>query len=133
MQEVYMDNLILVKPSKELEKDILDYRQEFLDYGEKHINGSCGLSHYDNFDEWLDIALSIEKDRLSRIMYMPVHIFQSGNRIKELLVQYSCVIGLPRSWKSTVAISVMGFAHQKEERDMASNSLRWYWIRPGSL
>lgn len=60
-----MDNLILVKPSKELEKDILDYRQEFLDYGEKHINGSCGLSHYDNFDEWLDIALSIEKDRLS--------------------------------------------------------------------
>ncbi len=62
-----MDNdLILVKPSKEIEKDIMDYRQEYLDHGESHINGCCGLAHYNDFNEWLDIVLSIEKDRLSR-------------------------------------------------------------------
>lgn len=61
-----MDSLILVKPSKELEKSIWEYRQEYFDCGEKHINGSYGIAYYDNFDEWLELVLSIEKDNLSR-------------------------------------------------------------------
>jgi predicted acetyltransferase len=28
------------------------------------INGSCGLARFDNFDEWLELVLSIEKDKL---------------------------------------------------------------------
>lgn len=61
-----MDNLILVKPSKELEESILEYRQEYLNFGESHINGSSGIAYYKDFNEWLDIVLSIEKDKLSR-------------------------------------------------------------------
>lgn len=54
-----MSELILVKPSK-----ILEYKQEYLDFNETAINGSCGLYRYNDFDEWLDIVLSIEKDKL---------------------------------------------------------------------
>lgn len=61
-----MDELVLVKPSKEMEDSIWAYRREYFDFGETRINGSCGLAHFENFDEWLDTALSIEKDRLSK-------------------------------------------------------------------
>lgn len=61
-----MGTLILVKPSKELEKSILEYRQEYFNFGETHINGSCGIAYYDDFNEWLNNVLSIEKDKLSR-------------------------------------------------------------------
>jgi len=61
-----MDEMILVKPSKELQDSIWEYRQEYLDYGEKHINGSCGIAYYHKFDEWLDLVLSIEKEKRSR-------------------------------------------------------------------
>ena len=60
------EELILMKPSKELEKPIWEYRQEYFDFGETHINGSCGMAYFDSFDDWLDVALSIEKERLSR-------------------------------------------------------------------
>ena len=58
------NNLILVKPSKLLEKEILMYKQEHFAYGEKQIHGTCGLAYYDNFDEWLNLVLSIESDKL---------------------------------------------------------------------
>lgn len=63
-----LDELYLVKASKVLEKEIMDYRQEYSDHGEGHINGCCGLSHYNDFNEWLEIVLSIEKDNLSKEM-----------------------------------------------------------------
>lgn len=47
-----------------MEKAILDYKKEYLDSGATSINGSCGLLRYDDFDEWLELVLSIEKDRL---------------------------------------------------------------------
>lgn len=49
-----MFDLILIEPSKEYEKQALEYRQEYIDYGEKHINGSCGLIQYTDYDEWLE-------------------------------------------------------------------------------
>ena len=58
------NNLLLVKPSKALEKEILEYKQEYFDFGETGVNGSCGLACYDNFNEWLNLVLSIEKDKL---------------------------------------------------------------------
>jgi predicted acetyltransferase len=58
------NDLFIIKPSKKLEKEIWEYRQEYFDFGETGINGSCGLAHYDNFDEWLELVLSIEKDKL---------------------------------------------------------------------
>lgn len=59
-------SLIITRPSIELIDQIEDYRQEYFKYGEKSINGSCGLAYYSNLQEWLDIVLSIESDKLSR-------------------------------------------------------------------
>lgn len=61
-----MNDLVLVRPSKEMEKDIWEYRQEYLLCGEKHINGCCGIGYYEDFDTWLEFVLAIERDKLSR-------------------------------------------------------------------
>lgn len=57
-------NLFLVRPSKVLEREINEYKQEYFDFGETQVNGSCGLAYYDNFDEWLDLVTSIKKGKL---------------------------------------------------------------------
>jgi predicted acetyltransferase len=56
-----INNLYLIRPSKILESEIREYRQEYFDFGETQVNGSCGLAYYDDFDEWLNLVLSIEK------------------------------------------------------------------------
>lgn len=57
-------NLFLTRPSKDFMEEIWEYRQEYFDFGETQINGSCGIAKYDDFDEWLELVLSIEKDKL---------------------------------------------------------------------
>ena len=59
-----VNDLILIRPSKLLEKEILMYKQEHFSYGDKQVHGTCGLAYYDNFDEWLNLVLSIETDEL---------------------------------------------------------------------
>lgn len=61
-----MDDLILVKSSKTMEDEIKQYCQEYFDYGETRINGSCGITHYKEFDEWLKLVCSIESDIFTR-------------------------------------------------------------------
>lgn len=58
------NELVLVRPSYEFKDAILEYRQEYFDFGERQINGSCGLARADDFDDWLGLVLSIEKDKL---------------------------------------------------------------------
>lgn len=53
-----MNDVKLVSPSKEYEKEAFEYIQEFLEYNSE-INGTGGLDRYDDYDEWL---LKIEKD-----------------------------------------------------------------------
>lgn len=60
------NNLSLVKPTKILEKEILMYREEHFICGEKQVHGSCGLAYYDDFDKWLDLVLSNEKNSLRK-------------------------------------------------------------------
>lgn len=48
-----MFDLVLVEPVKELEEQAIEYRQEYFEYNEKHINGSCGFIHHSDYDEWL--------------------------------------------------------------------------------
>lgn len=78
-----INNLILVRPSKCLEKQILDYKQEYFNVGETQVNGSCGLAYYDNFDEWLNLVLSIEKDKLRKNVHTSTFfsIRKNDNRI----------------------------------------------------
>lgn len=53
------NELILLRPSKDLENQIMEYKRDFMQYNEKigkvknNINGSCSLHNF-NFDEWLD-------------------------------------------------------------------------------
>lgn len=59
-----MNELLLKKPSEELAELIWEYRQEYFNYRETNINGSCGIASANNFDEWLELVFSIEKDKL---------------------------------------------------------------------
>ena len=59
-------DLFIVRPSKDLEKEIWEYRKEYFDFGATNVNGSSGIAHFDNFDKWLEFVLAIEKDKLSR-------------------------------------------------------------------
>ena len=70
-----MNDLILVRPSAEMRNEIWEYRQEFFDNGEVRVNGSCGISHYETFDEWLEYVLAVETENL-KMGYMPVHFFR---------------------------------------------------------
>ena len=78
-----MSELILVNPSKVLEEKILEYKQEYLDFEETNINGSCGLTRYNDFDEWLEIVLSIEKDKFRNNVHASTFfsVRKSDNRI----------------------------------------------------
>jgi predicted acetyltransferase len=48
-----MYELLLVEPSKDLESTAMQYRNDYIEHGETHINGSCGFIRYSNYDEWL--------------------------------------------------------------------------------
>jgi predicted acetyltransferase len=80
---IKLSELILVKPSKVLEEKILEYKQEYLDFHETNINGSCGLVRYNAFDEWLEVVLSIEKDKLRNDVHASTFfsVRKSDNRI----------------------------------------------------
>ena len=54
----------LVEVSKEYEKQAVEYRQEYLDHGEK-INGTNGWVNYENYDEWLEMILNQKKNECS--------------------------------------------------------------------
>ena len=61
-----MDDLILLRPTKTLENEIKQYCQDYFDNGETHINGSCRVGYYTDFNEWLDIVHTIEYEKLTR-------------------------------------------------------------------
>ncbi len=46
--------LKLVTPSMEYAKELMDYRNEFLNEGEKVVNGAGGLGDFDNTEEYLN-------------------------------------------------------------------------------
>ena len=40
----------------------MGYKQEFFDSNEKHIDGSCGFSKYDNFENWLEAIVRMQTE-----------------------------------------------------------------------
>lgn len=48
------EEIRLVKPTSELRKEALEYRQEHFDFGEQIINGSELFDKIDSYDEWLE-------------------------------------------------------------------------------
>mgnify|MGYP000958286953 FL=1 len=48
-----MADLLLAEASKKYEKQAMEYRQDYISHGEKHINGSSGFIDYQDYGEWL--------------------------------------------------------------------------------
>ena len=48
------NELVLVSPSKDMEQEILQYKEEHFAFGDRQVHGSGGLAFYDSFDEWLN-------------------------------------------------------------------------------
>lgn len=48
-----MDELVLEKPSMCHEGRAMAYQKEFLAFGEKKIQGACGLADYTDYKDWL--------------------------------------------------------------------------------
>ena len=55
-----MENIYLAVPAMIHKEAVVDYRKEFFDKGEKRVNGSCGLHHYEKYEDWL---AAVEKNR----------------------------------------------------------------------
>ncbi|MGX7125823.1 GNAT family N-acetyltransferase [Enterococcus viikkiensis] len=49
-----MNKLTLVLPTKEHEKQLLDYVQEHREIGEEHLHGASLLEESPNYDDWLE-------------------------------------------------------------------------------
>ena len=53
------NELVLVPPSKDMEHEILQYKEEHFAFGDRQVHGSGGLAFYDSFDEWLNRILFV--------------------------------------------------------------------------
>ena len=49
------EKIKLILPSLEMKNRAMDFRSEFIERGEK-IHGSCGMHHYGDFTQWLNIV-----------------------------------------------------------------------------
>lgn len=56
-----MEELALVLPSLEWEKQAEDYRWSYFENGEEHINGSSAMERYPGYSEWLDRVNDLRK------------------------------------------------------------------------
>jgi len=56
-----MTELNLIKATELPTDRVMKFRQAFLSAGECSINGSRGLHHYDNYEEWLWLVKECEK------------------------------------------------------------------------
>jgi len=65
-----MDRLKLILPTKEYEKQVLDYKNEFEINGEK-IHGTAGLKNFNSFDEWFSAIITNSKEETVRDGLVP--------------------------------------------------------------
>ena len=57
-----INEIILVKPTKDMEIAALEYRKEHFDYGERIINGSELFDQIEDYDEWLEKVTANSKE-----------------------------------------------------------------------
>jgi len=68
----------------EIETSAMQYRNDYIEHGETHINGSCGFYQYSNYDEWMDrVTLAHDKD--TSFIHVPATTYftvrESDNKI----------------------------------------------------
>lgn len=66
----------LVKPSIEMKTMILEFISEFKEHKEDIINGSCGLTRYKDYFEWIQYIRQVEEglipDRISSSTFIAI-------------------------------------------------------------
>ena len=74
--------LRLVLPSPEMKNLIMNYRELFLQNGEKHIHGTCGLHNHENFIDWYNAQRKIARgeceNNLPATTYFAVYAEANG-------------------------------------------------------
>ncbi len=50
--------ITLVKPTKQYEKEIFDYKREMIQQGDSGLSGCGGLEKHDNFEDWMRVISS---------------------------------------------------------------------------
>ena len=61
-----MDRILLVRPSKDLKNQAIEYKQEHFAHGERVINGSEMWDKIDDYDKWLEyISKNTDKDTVN--------------------------------------------------------------------
>ena len=53
--DMEMEEIILVKPTKEYEEQAIEYKQEYFNNGNKGIHAAARWDKLDNYDEWLNL------------------------------------------------------------------------------
>jgi len=53
--DLEMEEIILVKPTKEYEMQAIEYKQEYFNNGSKEIHAAARWDKMDNYDEWLNL------------------------------------------------------------------------------
>ncbi len=101
-----MEKITLILPTKEYQKQIIDYKNEFEAVGDT-LHGTAGLQNVDNFDEWFSMLRDNLKEETVRAGLVPastylairscdgklIGIIDIRHRLNEYLLQFGGHIG----------------------------------------
>lgn len=128
-----MNEIELIIPSVEWKEKLLEYKKEFLNYGENMINGSASLYKIEDYAQWLE---KIQKDRegdhlaegkmpateflgVRKVDKHVIGMIQIRHKLNEFLFRYSGHIGYsvrPSERKKGYATQMLGLALEESRR-----------------
>lgn len=80
----YMKDLVLMRPTKQFEKEIEDYKQEFIQYGD-NMDGTANLQNIDSITEWFEMNRKNESKITVKEGFVPATLLlavrKSDNRL----------------------------------------------------
>jgi len=81
-----MDTLLLVRPTKDLEFQAIEFKNQFFEHGENEINGSELWDKMDNYGEWLEkVTKNISKDTVDQNWVVTDTFFAIRERDKKII------------------------------------------------
>lgn len=115
-----MDIIKLVRPSKEYEMQILDYKNEYIQSGDQ-FHGTAGLDKFHDIDEWLSRIEKNSKEETVREGWVPSSTFLAIRDCDNKMIGMIGMIGMidvrHRLTESLLQFSGhIGFSVRKSER-----------------
>ena len=81
-----MDALLLVRPTKDLESQAIEFKNKFFEYGENEINGSELWDKIDDYGEWLEkVIKNASKDTVNQNWVVTDTFFAVRQRDKKII------------------------------------------------